>query len=204
MSPQNSQSSQKKKDGGDEPFLLQRMLKSRTVMLTGEVNDRSARELMNQLLLLEDDAPDETITLIVNSGGGSVNAGFAIYDLMCFIRSPIRVLCAGLTASIATIILLGAAKGQRFSLPHTKLLIHQPLIPMEVYGPASDLEITAREILETRARINEMLAEDCGQPLEKVAQDTERDYWMTAEEAVTYGLLDAIVKTRADIDAAKS
>ena len=198
------QNSKEKKAGGDEPFLLQRMLKSRTVMLTGEVNDRSARELMNQLLLLEDDAPDEPITLIVNSGGGSVNAGFAIYDLMCFIRSPIRVLCAGLTASIATIILLGAAKGQRFSLPNTKLLIHQPLIPMEVYGPASDLEITAREILETRARINEMLAEECGQPLEKVGQDTERDYWMTAEQAVTYGLIDAIVTTRADIDAAKS
>ncbi len=197
-------SPREKKNGGEEPFLLQRMLKSRTVMLTGEVNDRSAREVMNQLLLLEDDAPKEPITLIVNSGGGSVNAGFAIYDLMRFVRSPIRVLCAGLTASIATIILLGAPKGKRFSLPNTKLLIHQPLIPMEVYGPASDLEITAHEILETRARINELLAQECGQELEKVTRDTERDYWMTAKEAVDYGLIDGIVTSRDDIDAAKS
>jgi len=184
----------------DDKHLLQRLLKSRTILLAGEVHDRSAREVITQRLVLEDDDPKAPITLVINSGGGSVSAGFAIYDTMRFVAPEIRVLCAGLTASIATVILLGAPKGQRFSLPNTKLLIHQPLIPMEVYGPASDLEITAREILETRAVINEMLARECGQPLEKVAHDTERDYWMTAPEAVTYGLIDRIVTARAEID----
>lgn len=184
----------------DDGFLLQRLLGSRTILLCGEVNDRSARELMSHLLVLENDDAEKPITLIVNSGGGSVSAGFAIYDTMRFVKAPVRVLCAGLTASIATVVLLGAPKGQRFCLPNTKLLIHQPLIPMEVYGPASDLEITAREIIETRERINRLLADECGQPLDKVIHDTERDYWMTAEEAVTYGLVDRIVSSRAEID----
>jgi ATP-dependent Clp protease protease subunit len=183
----------------EDSFLLQRLLGSRTVLLCGEVNDRSSRELVSHLLVLENEDPEKPITLVVNSGGGSVSAGFAIYDTMRFIQPEVRVLCAGLTASIATVILLGAPKGRRYSLPNTKLLIHQPLIPMEVYGPASDLEITAREILETRERINRLLADECGQPLEKVTHDTERDYWMTAPEAVTYGLIDRIVTTRAEI-----
>lgn len=185
----------------EDSFLLQRLLGSRTILLCGEVNDRSARELMSHLLVLENDDPDKPITLVVNSGGGSVSAGFAIYDTMRFIKPEVRILCAGLTASIATVILMAAPKGKRFSLPNTKLLIHQPLIPMEVYGPASDLEITAREILETRERINQLLAEECGQPLEKVTHDTERDYWMTAPEAVAYGLIDHIVASREEIDA---
>jgi ATP-dependent Clp protease protease subunit len=184
----------------EDSFLLQRLLGSRTVLLCGEVNDRSARELMSHLLVLENEDAAKPITLVINSGGGSVSAGFAIYDTMRFIQPEVRVLCAGLTASIATVILMGAPKGKRFSLPNTKLLIHQPLIPMEVYGPASDLEITAREILETRERINHLLATECGQPLDKVAHDTERDYWMTAPEAVTYGLIDRIVASRAEIE----
>jgi ATP-dependent Clp protease protease subunit len=183
----------------EESFVLKRMLKTRTILLSGEVHDRSARELIANMLVLEDDAPDQPITLVINSGGGSVSSGFAIYDTIRFIKPEVRMVCAGLTASIATIILLAAPKGKRYSLPNTKLLIHQPLIPMEVYGPASDLEITAREILETRDRINQLLAAETGQPLEKVAHDTERDYWMTAEEAVQYGLIDRIVTSRDDL-----
>lgn len=189
--------SQDKKQQPD--FLIQRLLKTRSVLLSGEVSDRSAREVITSLLLLEDDNPDEPITLLINSGGGSVSSGFAIYDTIRFIRPEVRALCMGLTASIATVILLASPKGQRLSLPNTKLLIHQPLIPMEVVGPASDLEITAREILETREHINGLLADECGQPLDKVTQDTERDYWMTAGEAVTYGLIDRIVTGRDEL-----
>jgi ATP-dependent Clp protease, protease subunit len=188
------------KDKKKEPdFLVQRLLKTRTVLLSGEVHDRSAREVITSLLLLEDEEPNQPITLLINSGGGSVSAGFAIYDTIRFIQPEVRALCMGLTASIATVILLACPKGQRLSLPNTKLLIHQPLIPMEVVGPASDLEITAREILETRERINGLLAQECGQPLDKVTKDTERDYWMTADEAVTYGLIDRIVTSRDEL-----
>jgi ATP-dependent Clp protease protease subunit len=181
------------------PGIEERLLKARTIQLTGGVDDKLAARVVSELLLLEADDAEKPITLFLNSPGGSVTAGFAIFDVMRFIQPPVRVVCAGLAASIATVILLGARKEHRLSLPNTRLLIHQPLIPGTVYGPASDLEITANELLKTRAHINRLLAEECGQPLERIEADTQRDYWLTAEEAKAYGLITRIVRHRAEL-----
>lgn len=186
----------------DVPTMLgERLLKSRQIQLFGQVNDKLAERVIAQLLALEADDPEAPITMLVNSPGGSVTSGFAIYDMMRFIGPPVRVICTGLCASIATIILLGADKNDRLALPHTRLLIHQPLIPMTVYGPASDLEITANELLKTRGRINALLAAETGQPIERIERDTQRDYWMVTEEAIAYGLLTRVVRSRAELDA---
>lgn len=180
-------------------MLGERLFKSRQIQLFGPVNDKLAERVIAQLLALEAADSEAPITMLVNSPGGSVTSGFAIYDVMRFIEPPIRVVCTGLCASIATIILLGAEKADRVALPHTRLLIHQPLIPATVYGPASDLEITANELLKTRARINKLLADETGQPLERIERDTQRDYWMVAEEAIAYGLLSRVVSRRSDL-----
>ncbi len=180
-------------------MLVERLFESRQIQLSGPVDDKLAAKIVAQLLALEAADPDAPITMFVNSPGGSVSAGFAIYDTMRFIGPDVRCVCAGLTASIATIILLGAAKKDRMALPHTRLLIHQPLIGSTVYGPASDLEITAKEMIKTRTRLNSLLATETGQPLERIEKDTNRDYWMTAEEAVEYGLVSKVVTSRADI-----
>ena len=179
--------------------VTEKLLKSRTIQITSEINDKAAARAIGELLVLEADDAEAHITIILNSPGGSVTAGMAIYDMMRFVSPRVRVLCTGLTASIATIILLGAKKEDRLALPNVRLLIHQPLIPMTVYGPASDLEITANEIIKTRARINELLAAETGQPRERIEADTQRDYWLTAQEAVAYGLLARVVEKRSEL-----
>ena len=179
---------------------MRHLLKTRTIQLFGAVNQKVANRVISSLMLLEAEDADKPITVVQNSPGGSVSDGLAIYDAMRFVKPQIKILCVGLTASIATITLLGADKADRFTLPNTQFLIHQPLIPGSVFGPASDLEITAREILKTRDKINEMLAEATGQPLDRVKRDTQRDYWMDADKAVDYGLVVKIVTSRADLD----
>jgi ATP-dependent Clp protease protease subunit len=179
--------------------LLEKMLKTRTLRLFGSVTDKLAERFIASLLLLEADDAEKPITVLQNSPGGSVTDGFAIYDTMRFVKPEIRIVCVGLTASIATITLLGAPKAWRASLPNTKFLIHQPLIPGNIFGPASDLEITAQEILKSRHRINQLLAEETGQPLARVEQDTQRDYWMNASAAREYGLISRIVESRAEL-----
>ena len=181
------------------PQITEHLFKSRQIQLSGQVDEKLARGVISALLALEADDAEAPITIIVNSPGGSVTAGFAIYDTIRFIQPRVRIVCAGLAASIATVILLGADKEDRLSMPNTRLLIHQPMIPMTVYGPASDLEITANELLKTRSRINELLAAETGQPIERVERDTLRDYWLTADEAVEYGLISRIVERRADL-----
>lgn len=188
-----------KKEGESRPDLSERMIKARTVILSGPVDDKLAARVINELLLLEADDAEKPITIYLNSPGGSVTSGFAIYDMMRFVAPRVRVVCSGLTASIGTVILLGAAKEDRLALPNTRLLIHQPLIAGNVYGPASDLEITANEILKTRGKINQLLAAQTGQPLERIEADTQRDYWLTAQEALDYGLISRIVTHRSDI-----
>ena len=184
---------------GFQSVLHERLLGSRTIHLFGAVTNEVANRVVSALLLLDAEDSEAPITLVQNSPGGSVNDGMAIYDTMRYVQAPVRVLCVGLTASIATITLLGADKKDRLSLPNTRFLIHQPLIPGNIVGPASDLEITAQEILKTRAKINEMLAEETGQPLERVKVDTQRDYWMNAEEALEYGLISRVVSSAADL-----
>jgi len=176
-----------------------RLFRSRQVTLFGAVDDEKALKTTAQLLALEEEDPEAPITLVLNSPGGSVTDGFAIYDTIRFIQPRVRVVCMGMAASIATVILLAADKEDRLALPNTKLLIHQVYLPGVVRGQASDLEITARDLLATRDKINELYARETGQPLERIARDTNRDYWMTAEEAVDYGLIARIVSTREDL-----
>lgn len=174
-------------------------LASRTVIISEGVNSAVAKRVVSELLTFEADKPNTPITLYVNSPGGEVNSGFAIYDTIRFISSPVRIVATGLCASIATVIFVAADKKNRFSTPNTKFLIHQPLIGGQIYGQASDLEITAREILKTRQKINDLLSKECGQPLDKVEKDTTRDYWMNASEALEYGLVTKIVESSKDL-----
>lgn len=175
-----------------------KLLENRTIMISEGIDARVAQRVINHLLALNVEG-DKPIYVYVNSPGGEVNSGFAIYDAMRYINSEVRIITAGLCASIATIINLGAPKEHRYSLPNGRFLIHQPLIGGHVQGQASDLEITAREIIKTRAKINELLAEECGQKVAKVEEDTARDYWMNAEEALEYGLISKIVHKISEI-----
>lgn len=179
--------------------VTERLLKTRTVLLSSEVSSATSRKVIESLLVLEAEDPEAPITLLVNSPGGEVHSGFGVYDVIRFIKPRVRIVCAGLTASIATIILLAVRKEDRLALPNARLLIHQPLFSGEVFGPASDLEITANEILKTKARINQVIAEECGQTLEKVVHDTERDFWLSAEEAVAYGLVSRVIRSRSEM-----
>lgn len=170
-----------------------KLLEKRTIFVSEGINSQVAKRVINHLLALDAQDPEKPIYMYLNSPGGEVNSGFAIYDTMRFIQPEVRVVCTGLSASIATIILLGAPKEYRMGMANCKYLIHQPLIGGHIQGQASDLEITAREIIKTRKRINELLAKECGQPIERVEEDTTRDYWMTAKEALEYGLITKIV-----------
>ncbi len=179
--------------------VVERLFASRQIPVFGVVDNKLAIKVIGQLLALEQEDPEAPITMVVNSPGGSVTDGYAVYDTMRFIAPQVRVVCVGLAASIATVILLGAPKEWRLATPNTKLLIHQPMIPGVVRGPASDLEITARDLLQTRARINKLLADETGQELERIERDTNRDFWMTASEAVEYGLISRVIADRAEL-----
>jgi len=190
-----------KEEEGPGSMILEHLFRSRQLQLSGPVDDKLAARIVAMLLALEAADAEAPITIFLNSPGGSVSAGFAIYDTMRFITSPVRIVCTGLTASIATVILLGADKADRLAMPNARVLIHQPMIPGTVFGPASDLEITANELIKTRGKVNRLLADETGQPLSRVEGDTQRDYWMTAEEAVEYGLISRVVVGRSDIAA---
>jgi len=170
------------------------------VLLSKEVSSQTAKLIIEQLLVLEAEDSESPITLILNSPGGEVHSGFAIYDIIRFLRSPVRIVCAGLTASIATIILIAVPRERRFALPNARLLIHQPLFQGSVYGAASDLEITANEILKTKDVINSLIAQETGNTFEKVAADTERDFWLSAKEALDYGLVGKIISSRMELE----
>lgn len=186
--------------GLSEQFTEVKLLERRQIFISEAITAKSAKKFISDLLALEADKPGTPITLFLNSPGGEVNSGFAIYDTIRFISSPVTIINTGLCASIATVINVAAKKNRRFSMPNAKFLIHQPLIPGQVYGQASDLEITAREILKTREKINKLLSSETGTPLEKVEKDTVRDYWMNAQEAVEYGLVSRIVETTKDLE----
>jgi ATP-dependent Clp protease protease subunit len=174
--------------------IYSRLLRERIVFLVGPVNDHSANLVVAQLLFLESENPDKDISLYINSPGGSVSAGMSIFDTMNFIKPNVSTLCIGLAASMGAFLLSAGEKGKRFSLPNSKIMIHQPLGGAQ--GQATDIEIHAREILKTREQLNKILAERTGQPLEKIQADTERDYFMSADEAKNYGLVDQVVANR--------
>lgn len=176
-----------------------KLLEQRTLFISEGINSAVAKKVVNNLLALDAEDSQKPIYMYINSPGGEVTSGFAIYDTMRFIKSDVIAVCTGLTASIATIILLGAKKENRFGMSNCRFLIHQPLIGGQIQGQASDLEITAREIIKTRKRINEMLSEECGQPFSKVEEDTTRDYWMNSQEALEYGLITKIVEKSSEL-----
>jgi len=174
--------------------IYSRLLRERVVFLVGPVNDQSANLVVAQLLFLESENPDKDISLYINSPGGSVSAGMSIFDTMQFIKPDVSTLCMGMAASMGAFLLAAGAKGKRFALPNSKIMIHQPLGGAQ--GQATDIEIHAREILKTREQLNRILAERSGQSLEKIQADTERDYYMSAAEAATYGLIDKVLEKR--------
>lgn len=171
--------------------IVRRLLETRTVLVCGPVSDDMARDVMAQLLVLDGQSQSKPIRVFINSPGGAVDAGFAIYDVMRFVKAPVLSVCAGLAASAATVILLGASKERRYSLPNTRYLIHQPSTGIQ--GQASDVAIGAQEILKLRQKVNELLARETGQSIDTIAHDTRRDHWMSATEAKTYGLITTIV-----------
>ena len=174
--------------------IYSRLLKDRIVFLGTEVEDGVANSIIAQLLFLESEDPEKDIHLYINSPGGSVTAGLAIYDTMRYIKSPVSTICVGLAASMAAVLLSSGAKGKRLALPNAQIMIHQP--SGGTRGQATDIEIHARNILKTRERLNRILAAQTGRDIEDVARDTERDNFMTAEEALQYGLIDRIIDTR--------
>ena len=168
-------------------------LKERKVFLWGEVSDKSARYVTEKLLYLESSDPGKEITFYINTPGGSITAGMAIYDTMKLISSPIKVIVTGMAASMGSILLCGADQGKRLLYPHSRVLIHQPLISGQMIAAAVDIHIQAQEMERLRDELNAILAESSGQSLEKIKKDTDRDFYMTADEAITYGLADSIV-----------
>lgn len=175
--------------------IYSRLLKERVIFMVGPVNDHVANLVVAQLLFLESENPDKDISFYINSPGGSVSAGMAIYDTMNFIKPEVSTLCTGMAASMGAFLLAAGAKGKRFSLPNSKIMIHQPSGGSQ--GQATEIEIQAREILKTREQLNKILAERTGQPLERIERDTERDYYMSADECKEYGLIDQVLTKRA-------
>jgi ATP-dependent Clp protease protease subunit len=177
--------------------IYSRLLKERVVFIVGEVHDQMANLIVAQLLFLESENPDKDIHLYINSPGGSVSAGLAIYDTMQFIKPDISTICVGQAASMGALLLAAGAKTKRFALPNSRIMIHQPLGGFQ--GQATDIEIHTREILDARDRINKILSFHCGQPMEKIRNDTDRDNFMSGEQAREYGILDGVLEKRGQL-----
>jgi ATP-dependent Clp protease protease subunit len=184
-----------KKGAAPVSLLIQKkFLAQRQIFLWGAVTDESAKDITEKLLYLESSAPGKEITFYLNSPGGSITAGMAIFDTMKLISSPITVVVTGMAASMGSILLCGAAKGKRLLYPHARVLIHQPLISGRFIGPATDINIQAQEMEKLRGELNEILASASGQTLEKIARDSDRDFYLNAKEAIAYGLADKVVE----------
>jgi ATP-dependent Clp protease, protease subunit len=176
--------------------IYSRLLKERVIFIVGPIEDHMANLIVAQLLFLESENPDKDIALYINSPGGSVSAGLSIYDTMQFIKPDVSTMVVGQAASMGAVLLAGGAKGKRYSLPHSRVMIHQPLAGFQ--GQASDIDIHAREVLETRDRLNRILSKHTGQTIDKIRQDTDRDNFMGGEAAVNYGLIDKVLERRGD------
>jgi ATP-dependent Clp protease protease subunit len=174
--------------------IYSRLLKERVVFIVGQVEDHMANLIVAQLLFLESENPEKDISLYINSPGGSVSAGLSIYDTMQYIKPDVSTMCLGQAASMGALLLAGGAKGKRYCLPHSRMMIHQPLGGFQ--GQASDIDIHAREVLKVRERLNRILSDHTGQPIEKIALDTDRDNFMGGDQAVAYGLIDRVMHTR--------
>jgi ATP-dependent Clp protease protease subunit len=174
--------------------IQRKFLSQRKIFLWGAVTDETAKDITEKLLYLEATAPGKEITFYINTPGGSITAGMAVYDTMKMISSPVSIVVTGMAASMGSILLSGAAKGKRFLYPHARVLIHQPLISGRFIGPATDINIQAQEMEKLRTELNQILATASGQPMEKISRDTDRDFYLNAHEAIEYGLADKIIK----------
>ena len=185
---------------GERAFdIYSRLLKERIIFLVGPVDDHTANLVVAQLLFLESENPDKDIYFYINSPGGSVTAGMSIYDTMKFIKPDVQTLCLGQAASMGAFLLSAGTKGKRFALPNRRIMIHQPLISGGLGGQASDIEIHARELLKVKEKLNKILADHTGKSIEEVARDTDRDNFMSAQEAMEYGLIDKVITSRNDV-----
>jgi len=178
--------------------LIERLLETRTILLADPIGKDSAHDVITKLLLLDEEDPKAPINLYINSPGGEVDAGFAVFDIARYISAPVRCISAGLTASAAVVVLLAAEKKRRLSLAHSRFLLHQP--STGVRGSTADIQIEANEIVKIRHRINKLIADETGQPVENVDKDTRRNYWLDAEQAQEYGLISRIIRARKDLD----
>jgi len=174
--------------------IYSRLLKERVIFIIGPIEDHTANLVVAQMLFLESENPDKDIHLYINSPGGVVSAGLSVYDTMQFVKPDISTMCLGQAASMGAVLLAAGADGKRFALPHSRVMVHQPLGGFQ--GQASDIEIHAKEILQTRERLNKILAHHTGQPLDKISRDTDRDYFMSGDEAAEYGLVDKVLSSR--------
>jgi ATP-dependent Clp protease protease subunit len=181
-----------------EDRLLERLIKKRTVLISRVINEVTAERVIASLILMEEEDPNSPITVYINSPGGAADSGFAIYDVLRFARPQVRTVCSGLCASAALIIFLAADKGRRYALPNSRFLLHQPFTT--AWGQASDLQITAKEILKLKDRFNSIVAEATGKEVEQISQDANRDFWLSAKEALDYHLVDKIIVSRKDIE----
>jgi ATP-dependent Clp protease protease subunit len=179
--------------------IYSRLLKERVVFLVGPIDDAVANLIVAQLLFLESENPDKDINFYINSPGGSVTAGLAVYDTMNFVKPDVSTMCVGQAASMGALLLAGGSAGKRFCLPHSRIMVHQPLGGFQ--GQASDIDIHAREILQARERLNNILAKHTGQPFAKIAKDTDRDFFMSADEATDYGIIDKVLQRRESSEA---
>ena len=188
---------EEEKEKQREDGLPLKLLKTRTIVIADVITKTMAHKVINQLLLLEQEDRSAEIKIFINSPGGDADAGFAIYDMVKFVVPSVKIICTGITASAAVIILLASTKKNRYSLPNARILIHQP--SAGVHGSASDIQIEASEILKCREKINSLISKETGQTTEKVEKDTKRNYWMSAEEALKYGLISKVIHTRKEI-----
>lgn len=186
------------KKSNEDPKMMERFLRARTILVSEPISSTLARSVYQQLIMLERDDAKKPITIIVNSPGGEADAGFGMYDMIRFVSCPVRTIVAGLCASAGVMVFLAGDRGQRFSLPNSRFLLHQP--SSQSWGQASDLEIAAREILRLRDQYNRIVAEETGRTIEKVTEDADRDFWMSAKEAAEYGLVTRVVNGRAELD----
>ncbi len=195
--PEEEEEEEAQREGHGE-FIVRNLIRARTILISDPIDHKLTTRVIAQLLLMDSADPDKPIRILINSPGGSADDGFAIYDMIRFVRPPVNIVSVGLSASAATVIMLAAEKADRFALPNARIMIHQP--SMRYMGVAEDVKRTAEQILKLRERINELYARETGQPLDKVVEDTDRDYWMSAQEAVEYGLISRVVTHFNELD----
>ena len=189
-----------KEDEKKRPDRLdERMIKSRTLLISSEVSSELVDRVIKNLVVMEEEDPEKLVTVFINSPGGGADSGFAIYDMLRYVKTPIRTICSGMCASAGIVIFLGGDKGNRLSLPNSRFMLHEPRYMSTAYGRASDIAIMAQELLKLKDRYNQVVSEACGKTLDEIASDVQRDFWLSPAEALEYGIVDQIITSREDL-----